>query len=83
VLGKFNVLNQETVGPQVGKDLQKKGLWAIVASILAMGLYIAFRFDFKFGVAAIVCLIHDVAVSLAFLILKGGEFSLEHSRRSL
>jgi preprotein translocase subunit SecF len=76
VLGKFNLLNQETVGPQVGKDLQKKAALAIVLSVLAMGIYIAFRFDFKFGIAAIICLAHDVFVSLAFLILKGGEFSL-------
>ncbi len=76
VLGKFNLLNQETVGPQVGKDLQKKAALAIILSVLAMGLYIALRFDFKFGIAAIICLAHDVLVSLAFLILIGGEFSL-------
>lgn len=75
-LGQFNVLNQETVGPQVGHDLQRKAMWAILASIFAIGAYIAVRFDFKFGVAAMVCLAHDVAVALAFLILKGGEFSL-------
>ncbi len=76
MLGKFNVLNQETVGPQVGRDLQKKAMWAIIASIAAIGAYIAFRFDLKFGVAATIMLAHDVGVSLAFLILKGGEFSL-------
>jgi preprotein translocase subunit SecF len=76
VLGKFNLLNQETVGPQVGKDLQKKAALAIVLSVLAMGVYIAFRFDFKFGIAAIICLAHDVFVCLAFLILVRGEFSL-------
>lgn len=76
VLGKFNLLNQETVGPQVGKDLQKKAALAIILSVLAMGLYIALRFDFKFGIAAIICLAHDVLVSLAFLILIKGEFSL-------
>ena len=76
VLGKFNLLNQETVGPQVGKDLQKKAALAIVLSVLAMGVYIAFRFDFKFGIAAIICLAHDVLVCLAFLVLIKGEFSL-------
>lgn len=75
-LGKFNLLNQETVGPQVGRDLQKKAALAIILSVLAMGIYIAFRFDFKFGIAAIICLAHDVFVCLAFLILIGGEFSL-------
>ena len=75
-LGRFNVLNQETVGPQVGSDLQKKALLAIVLSSLAMGLYIWLRFDLKFGVSAIICIIHDVLVAMAFLILMRLEFSL-------
>lgn len=75
-LGSFNVRNQESVGPQVGHELQKKALWAIILSSLAMGAYITFRFDLKFGIAAIVCIIHDVLVCLAFLVLIGGEFSL-------
>ena len=51
-LGRFNVLNQETVGPQVGAQLQKKAFWAIILSSLAMGPYIWLRFDFVFGVSA-------------------------------
>ena len=75
-LGAFNLLNQETVGPQVGHDLQQKAIWAVVLSTLAMGLYLWFRFDLMFGVSAIVCIIHDVIVSLAFLGMIRGEFSL-------
>jgi preprotein translocase subunit SecF len=75
-LGTFNVLNQETVGPQVGKDLQKKAALAIILSVVAMGIYVGVRFDLKFGVAALICLFHDVLVALAFLVLIGGEFSL-------
>jgi len=75
-LGRFNVLNQETVGPQVGKELQSKAIWAIFASAIAMGLYIWFRFDFVFGVAAIICIIHDVLISMAFLLFLRLEFSL-------
>lgn len=75
-LGKFNVLNQETVGPQVGKELQKKALLALVLSTVAMGVYITARFDLKFGVAAIVCLVHDVLFAFAFLIMMNGELSL-------
>lgn len=76
VLGKFNVLSQETVGPQVGSELQRKAMWAIILSVLAMGVYIAIRFDLKFGVAAIVCLIHDVLVGLAFMMMINGEFEI-------
>jgi preprotein translocase subunit SecF len=75
-LGAFNVLNQETVGPQVGHDLQQKAIWAVVLSTLAMGLYLWLRFDLMFGVSAIVCIIHDVVMSLAFLMMINGEFSL-------
>jgi preprotein translocase subunit SecF len=76
VLGKFNVLNQETVGPQVGRQLQMKAFWAIIASSIAMGLYIWFRFDFVFGVAAMLCIVHDVLIALTFLLLINLEFSL-------
>ncbi|HSY48087.1 MAG TPA: protein translocase subunit SecF [Thermoanaerobaculia bacterium] len=75
-LGAFNVLNQETVGPQVGHDLQQKAIWAVVLSTLAMGLYLWLRFDLMFGASAIVCIIHDVLMSVAFLMMINGEFSL-------
>jgi preprotein translocase subunit SecF len=75
-LGKFNLLNQETVGPQIGGQLQKKAMWAIILSSLAMGLYIWLRFDFVFGVSAMMCILHDVAVAMTFLLLLNLEFSL-------
>ena len=75
-LGTFNVLNQETVGPQVGHDLQQKAIWAVVLSTLAMGAYLWIRFDLMFGVSAVACIVHDVLMSLAFLMIINGEFSL-------
>ena len=51
-LGAFNVLNQETVGPQVGHELQQKAIWAVILSTLAMGVYLWLRFDLMFGVSA-------------------------------
>jgi preprotein translocase subunit SecF len=75
-LGRFNLLSQETVGPQVGKELQSKAIWAIVLATLAMGVYIAVRFDLKFGVAAIIGLIVDVAVTFAVVAIARLEFSL-------
>ncbi|HEU5161580.1 MAG TPA: hypothetical protein VFV54_00405, partial [Thermoanaerobaculia bacterium] len=76
VLGSFNLLNAETVGPQVGKELQQKAMWAIILSTLAMGAYIAVRFDLKFGVAGVLILIHDSLVALAFLAMINGEFEI-------
>ena len=75
-IGAFNVLGQETVGPQVGKELQDKAIWAVVLSTLAMGAYLWMRFDVMFGAAAVVCIVHDVSVSLAFLGMINGEASL-------
>lgn len=75
-LGDFNVLNQETVGPQVGAQLQQKALWAIILSTIAMGIYIWLRFDFMFGVASIITILHDVAIAMTFLLLLNLEFSL-------
>lgn len=75
-LGQFNILNQETVGPQVGKELQQKAIWAIVLSTIAMGAYIAVRFDLKFGFAALLSLVHDSAIALAFLAMINGEFEI-------
>lgn len=76
VLGAFNVLNQETVGPQVGKELQQKALLAVILSTLAMGIYLWLRFDLMFGLSAVVCIVHDVLVSVAFLGMINGEVSL-------
>lgn len=75
-LGRFNVLSQETVGPQVGKELQQKAIWAVVLASIAMGIYIALRFDLMFGVSAVANIIHDVLVALAFMAMMRLEFSL-------
>jgi len=75
-LGRFNLLNQETVGPQVGAELQQKAIIAVILSSLAMGIYIWLRFDSVFGIGAIACIVHDVAISLAFLLIMKLEFSL-------
>jgi preprotein translocase subunit SecF len=75
-LGEFNMLSQETVGPQIGGQLQQKAMWAIILSSLAMGIYIWLRFDLAFGVSAMLCIIHDVAVAMTFLLLLNLEFSL-------
>jgi preprotein translocase subunit SecF len=66
----------EFVGPQVGRDLQLQALYAVLAGLVGMLLYIAMRFDFKGGVAAIVAVFHDVLVSVGALSLTDREFSL-------
>ena len=73
---EFEVLRVESVGPRVGRDLRRKALLAVAAATLAMGIYIAIRFDYRFGIGAAVALLHDVLVVFVFLCLFGYEFDL-------
>jgi len=76
--GKDNVvlLRTESVGAMVGRDLRKKAISAIVFALIAMCLYIAIRFKFRFAIAAIIALVHDVLVSAGAMSFTGREFSL-------
>lgn len=75
-LGKFEVRRVEFVGPQVGKELQLQAVYAVLVSLAGILLYIALRFDFKGGVAAVAAVFHDVIVCLGVLSLFHREFSL-------
>jgi preprotein translocase subunit SecF len=77
VAGPFTLLSAENVGPQVGKDLREKGMWAILFSWAAMLAYIAFRFrSASFGTAAVVALIHDTWTTLGLCSILNLEISL-------
>ncbi len=77
IAGPFTLLSAENVGPQVGKDLREKGMWAILLSWGAMLLYIAFRFrSASFGAAAVVALIHDTWITLGLCSILNLEISL-------
>ncbi|HIB92089.1 TPA: protein translocase subunit SecF [Candidatus Poribacteria bacterium] len=69
-------LNISEVGPSVGKDLEWAALWSILTSILILLAYISFRFQFQFGVGAIVALIHDVLITLGIFSLLKIEINL-------
>jgi preprotein translocase subunit SecF len=72
----LEVRRVEMVGPKVGKDLRKKGMLAVAFSILGMLIYIWWRFELRFGVGAILCLIHDVAITLGALSLTNKPVDL-------
>src|SRR5215470_6410947 len=68
--GPFVLLSAENVGPQVGADLQKKALAAVIWSSLGMLAYVAFRFrSVPFGVGAVVAIIHDTLITVGLLAL--------------
>jgi preprotein translocase subunit SecF len=75
-IGKFDVLSTEVVGPVVGKDLQRKGVYATIASIIGISIYIALRFRLIFAVGALVATFHDIFVVLAMLSFFRYELSL-------
>ncbi|MBI2188202.1 MAG: protein translocase subunit SecF [Acidobacteria bacterium] len=75
-LPSFEVVNREIVGPVIGADLQRRGVYATLASLIAITLYIAVRFRFSFAVGAIAATFHDIFVTLAFLMFFGYELSL-------
>ena len=66
----------EFVGPQVGEELVHGGLMALDMVVLGIVLYLAFRFEWKFGVAAIIANLHDVVIILGFFAFFQWEFSL-------
>jgi preprotein translocase subunit SecF len=74
--GSYEVLRVDTVGPKVGRDLWRDATFAVIAATLLMGIYIAVRFDFRFGLGAAVALAHDVAVTVGALVLTQMEFDL-------
>src|SRR5262249_7917196 len=74
--GSYDVLRVERVGPRVGKDLWRQATLAVLFATLVMGVYIAFRFDLRFGVGAAVALVHDVLFTIAALSIAHMEFDL-------
>ena len=75
-LGGHHVVNTEWVGPQVGQDLRRQTLQAMGWALLGLLAYITYRFEFRFGVAAVVALMHDVLIALGAFSLTGREFNL-------
>lgn len=77
VLGSgYEYRRVEAVGPQVGDELKKAGTIASIIAVLAISLYIWFRFEWQFALGAMIGLIHDLVTTLGLLSLFGFDFSL-------
>lgn len=70
------VRRTELVGPKVGKDLRQKAILAIAIALCAIVIYISWRFEFRFAIAAIVALVHDITVTVGVFSLMDKEFTL-------
>jgi len=75
--GKFEVRRVDMVGPKVGSELREKGLMAMGLSILTILIYVAFRFEWRFAVASILALVHDVSIALGALALFQVDVNLD------
>lgn len=75
--GKFELRRVDVVGPKVGDELRNKGLMAIAISLIAILIYIAFRFELRFAIAAIISEIHDVVITLGAICLFKIDVNLD------
>ena len=74
--GAFELLSQEIVGPVIGRDLQRKGIYAFLSAMAGILVYVGLRFRFSFAVGAIIAVAHDILVTVSFLLFFGYELSL-------
>jgi preprotein translocase subunit SecF len=74
--GTYDIQRVETVGPKVGKDLGRSAALAVLVATLVMGVYIALRFEMRFGIGAAIALIHDVLMTIGALAIAQMEFDL-------
>jgi preprotein translocase subunit SecF len=73
---EFEILREETVGPQVSKELQGKVLLAVVLGLVGILVYVSFRFDLRFGMGAVLSLVHDTVITLGFLSFFNKEITI-------
>ncbi|MBF5045521.1 protein translocase subunit SecF [Aggregicoccus sp. 17bor-14] len=72
----FETRRVDYVGPQVGKQLRNRGIMALLYSMVAILVYVAFRFDFKFGPGALLAMLHDVIMVCGYYLVSRHEFNL-------
>ena len=75
--GNFEIRRVDIVGPKVGNELKEKGLMCLFLAIAGILIYVAFRFEWRFAVASIVALIHDVSISMGAVALFSIDVNLD------
>lgn len=72
----FEIIQEDRVGPQVGRELRKRGIAAIVWALIGVVIYVSLRFEFAFAMGAIAALLHDVLITIGLFCLFGNQLSL-------
>jgi len=75
--GNFEIRRVDIVGPKVGSELKEKGIMSLLLAVLGILIYVAFRFEWRFAVASIVALVHDVSIALGAITLVGLDVNLD------
>ncbi|MEA1982378.1 MAG: protein translocase subunit SecF, partial [Campylobacterota bacterium] len=75
--GNYEIRRVDIVGPTVGAELKEKGITAMILAVIGILIYVAFRFEWRFAVASIVALVHDVSIALGAITLVGLDVNLD------
>ena len=75
--GKFEVRKVDIVGPKIGSELREKGIISALLAMIGILIYVTVRFEWKFAIASIITLAHDIAITLGAIILFDLEISLD------
>lgn len=75
--GNFEVRRVDMVGAKVGSELREQGLMAMVLAIIGILIYISFRFEWRFAVASVIALVHDVSIAMGMIVLFNVEVNLD------
>lgn len=75
--GNFEVRRVDMVGAKVGSELREQGLMAMVLAIIGILIYVSFRFEWRFAVASVIALIHDVSIAMGMIVLFNIEVNLD------
>ena len=73
---QYELRGTESVGPKIGEELMHSGIIAVVATLVAIAIYVWFRFEWQFGVGALIALLHDVLSTVGLFVLLRLDFSL-------
>lgn len=75
--GDFEVRRVDMVGAKVGSELREQGLMAMVLAIIGILLYVSFRFEWRFAIASVMALVHDVTIAMGMIVLFNVEVNLD------
>ncbi len=75
--GSFDIRKIDIVGPKIGSELREKGIISAILAVIGILIYVAVRFEWKFAVASIITLVHDITITLGAIILFNIEISLD------